>query len=261
MTRDVRRFRERLNNDELVPLFALGRLPHPLVVEMFGLAGSYGGFWIDQEHAQVSTDQLLSLTMAARANAMDTFVRLAPTGYAPITQCFEAGAGGVMAAQIHSADQAAEFVSWAKFKPQGTRGLNTSGYDASYTHKPLAKFVEDANATNFVAIQIETVGSVEQVDAIAALPGVDLLFVGPADLSLALDVVGQFHHEKLWAAIDKVAEACRRRGKHWGCVAPDPAFAERAIQGGCKMPTVGNDTVVLRRGIAALQDGFQSIFS
>jgi len=124
----------------------------------------------------------------------------------------------------------------------------------------VAEVVVERNRESFVAIQIETLGSVDEVDAIAAIKGVDLLFVGPADLSLALGVVGQFHHEKLWEAIQSVAAACRKHGKTWGCVAPDPKFADRAVEHGCRMPTIGNDPVVLRRGIEALKSAFASQF-
>ena len=218
----ARTFKEMLKTEELIRVFALGRIPNPIIVEMFGLAGKYDGFWLDQEHTQLSTDQIINLSLAARANQFDSFVRVPPTGYWQVTQCLEAGAGGVMAAQIHTADQAREFVSWCKFAPQGTRGLNAGGRDANYTHKPPAQFVEDANRDHFVAIQIETTGSVDEADAIAAIEGVDLLFVGPADLSLALGVVGQFHHEKLWDAIGAVAQACRQHGKAWGCPSLQP---------------------------------------
>lgn len=254
------RFKQLLETGELIRTFAVGRAFHPLIVEMFGLAGGYHGFWIDQEHASCTSEQMMTLALAARANAMDCFVRLPPTGYWQVTQCLEAGAGGVMAAQIHDVEQAREFVSWARFSPAGTRGLNISGRDADYTHKPAARFVEDANRETFIAIQIETLGAVQQADRIAALDGVDLLFVGPADLSLAVGVPGQFEHEKLWEAIGRVAAACRQHGKAWGAVVPNPAFAKRAIENGCRMPTVGNDPLALRRGIEALQTSFAELF-
>ena len=165
-----------------------------------------------------------------------------------------------MAAQIYTADQAAEFVSWTKFSPQGVRGLNSSGFDANYSHKPLAEFAIDANRDGFVAIQIETTQAVEQAEQIAALDGVDLLFVGPADLSLALGVPGQFHDDRLWEAITRVSEACRNQGIGWGAVVPDPQFADRAIELGCRMPTVGNDVHAMRRGIDALKNAFVNQF-
>jgi 4-hydroxy-2-oxoheptanedioate aldolase len=254
------RFKEMLENDELICTFALGRVVNPVLVEMFGLAGGYHGFWLDGEHVTLSTEQMVNLALAGRANGFDSFVRIPPVGYWQVTQCLESGMGGVMAAQIHSSDQAEEFVSWAKFSPRGTRGLNTGGRDANYTHKPPAEFIVDANKDNFVAIQIETTGAVDDADAIAAIDGVDLLFVGPADLSLALGVVGQFHDAKLWEAIDKVAAACKRHGKGWGAVTPDPKFAERAVENGCRMPTMGNDVLTLRRGIDAIKTAFAKHF-
>jgi 2-keto-3-deoxy-L-rhamnonate aldolase RhmA len=121
--------------------------------------------------------------------------------------------------------------------------------------------VEDANREHFVAIQIETLGALDDADDIAAFEGVDLLFVGPADLSMALGVVGQFHHEKLWEAIGRVAEACKNHGKAWGAVTPDPKFAARAIEQGCRMPTMGSAILALRRGIETIQNGFDDIFN
>ena len=253
-------FKEQLASDELIRVFAIGRIAHPIIVEMFGLAGDYHGFWIDQEHGAISTEQIITLALAGKANGFDSFVRVPPTGYWQVTQCLEAGSGGVMAAQIHSAEQAREFVSWTKFSPQGVRGLNAGGRDGDYSHKPPAQLVQDANRDHFVAIQIETLGSVEQADEIAALDGVDLLFIGPADLSLALGVVGQFNHEKMWDAIGHVAAACRNHGKAWGAVTPNPEFADKAMELGCRMPTFGNDVLILRRGIEAFKQTFGSHF-
>ncbi len=256
----MKTFKERLAANEVIRVFALGRLVHPLLVEMYGLAGGYHGLWVDQEHVTHATPDLAVAALAARANDFDSFVRMAPTGYSQVTQALEAGMGGVMAAQIHSAEQAAEFLSWTKFAPQGTRGLNSGGRDANYSHMPATEFIERSNRESFVAIQVETLGSVDEADEIAALEGVDLLFVGPADLSLALGIVGQFHHEKLWEAISKVAQACEKHGKHWGAVVPDPEFADKAVEMGCRMPTMGNDVITLRRGVDAIKSAFASQF-
>jgi 2-keto-3-deoxy-L-rhamnonate aldolase RhmA len=253
-------FKQMLAADGDIPLFAVGRVMHPVMIEMFALAGGYRGFWIDQEHCTVSMDQITTAALAARANELDCFVRIPPIGYWHVTQCLEAGAGGVMGAQIRDADHAREFLSWAKFTPRGARGLNMGGRDADYTHLPPAKFVEKANRENFVAIQIETLGALNEADEIAAIDGVDVLFVGPADLSLGLGVVGQFHHEKLWEAIGRVAAACRKHGKAWGCVAPDAQFADRAAENGCRMPTLGNDVLAARRGIEAFKATFAKHF-
>ena len=81
----ARTFKEMLKTGDLVNVFALGRIPNPIIVEMFGLAGKYDGFWLDQEHTQLSTDQIINLSLAARANDFDSFVRVPPTGYWQVT--------------------------------------------------------------------------------------------------------------------------------------------------------------------------------
>src|SRR5688500_12485147 len=106
-------------------------------------------------------------------------------------------------------------MQWAKFAPRGIRGLNTSGYDANYGGKTLPELAHDANRDSFVAIQIETLGALEECDAIAAIDGVDMLFVGPSDLSQELGVLGQWEGEKLWSAYERVTAACKKHGKHW----------------------------------------------
>lgn len=253
-------FKQQLADGTTLRLFSMGRIVHPILVEMLAQAGGYHGIWVDAEHSAPSPDQMLVAALAARANGFDCFVRMPPIGYWAVTQALETGMGGVMAAQIRSVEQAEQFVRWAKFPPVGERGTIMSGRDANYTHKTVAEFCADANRDTFVAIQIETLPALDEVDAIAAIPGVDLLFVGPTDMSVVLGVPGQFHDDKLWEAIQQVARACRAHGKNWGCVAPDPKFAERAVETGCRMVTMGNEVLVVRRGIEAFKNAFGKLF-
>ncbi|HEX6987138.1 MAG TPA: aldolase/citrate lyase family protein, partial [Planctomycetaceae bacterium] len=221
------------------------------VVQMIGLSGHFQAVWLDHEHCGFSGTQLEVMALAARATGLESFVRLAPTDYAAVTRCLEAGAGGVMAAQIHSAGQAAEFVRWAKFHPEGSRGLNTGGYDAGFGASSIKEFTARANESVFVAIQIETRGSVAEADAIAALPGVDLLFVGPADLSQALGVPGDLFHPDCLAAIDAVAAACERHGKHWGAVSIGNDHARMMLEKGCRLLSPTNDVRLLQVALKA----------
>jgi 4-hydroxy-2-oxoheptanedioate aldolase len=255
------RFRELLAAGELVRVFALGRILHPVTIDLFGLAGGFHGFWLDQEHCGLGYQQIQLAAACARANNFDCFVRMAPTDYALVTQNLEAGAGGVMAAQIKSAAHAEQFVTWAKFAPRGLRGLNTSGRDALYTHKSQEQFAHDANREQFLAIQIETLGALEEADAIAANDAVDLLFVGPSDLSQAMGVLGQFSHPRLIEGLDRVAAACRRHGKHWGTVAPNPEYTRRCYEKGCRMLSLGADVSALRQGIDVARTTYKDLFA
>lgn len=253
--------KRKLAAGELVKVFSIARVLHPTVVEMFGLGGGYDGMWVDQEHGGATYEQIHTLSLAARANRLDCFVRMAPTGYSAVTQCLEAGAGGVMAAQIHSADEARQFLEWAHFPPLGKRGLNTGGSDGRYTHRTPREFVEAAVDETFVGIQIETAGALEQVDAIAQLPGLDLLFVGPSDLSLSIGHVGEFHSDPMWEAMQTIADAANRHGVPWAVLPPDPKFALRAVELGCRMLSIANDPLIMRRGIEAFQANYDAFFT
>ena len=166
-----------------------------------------------------------------------------------------------MASQIRSVEQAQQFLRWTKFPPQGERGAILTGRDSNYSHKPVAQFCSDANRDNFIGIQIETTQAVERVNDIAAIEGVDFLFVGPTDLTVVLGVPGQFHDAKVWDAIGRVAEACKQHGKSWGCVSPDPKFADRAYETGCRLISMGNEVLVIRRGIDSFKTAFASRFA
>jgi 2-dehydro-3-deoxyglucarate aldolase/4-hydroxy-2-oxoheptanedioate aldolase len=233
---------------------------HPVPIQLFALGGGYDGFWLDAEHAGLSTEQITIGALAGRACGLGSFLRLPATGYAAVTQALESGVDGVMAAQIGSAAEAEKFVSWAKFAPRGRRGLNTQGADAHFTHKSQIELARDANRDQFVAIQIETLGALEEVDAIAALDEVDLLFVGPADLSQALGVLGQPDHETMWQALGRVAAACRKHGKNWGIVPAGAAHADRCVEMGCRMLSFGSDVMAMRLGVAALRTMYANHF-
>jgi len=252
--------KQRLQRDAMVMVCGVGRVCHHNIVQMLGIHGGIDAIWFDQEHAGLSFETLEIGTMAARAHGMDSFVRLAPTDYAVITRCYEAGAGGIMAAQIESAEQAEQVVQWSKFFPRGHRGLNGGGFDGHFGNTPAAEFCERANRELFIAIQIETTGALEQCDEIAAIDGVDLLFVGPADLSQNLGITGQFDHPRLQEGIDRVAAACKKHGKHWGIVPTSPEMADRCVENGCKMLVPLADVKILNAGIRANKEAYGKFF-
>lgn len=256
----MHRFKDRLSKGQLCRIFCVGRIIHPAVFDVHGMVGGYHGFWIDQEHAGITYEQVCLAACAGRANGHDNFVRMAMTNYADATAFLEAGAGGLMAARIESAAHAEEFIQWVKFAPRGNRGLNGSGFDAGYGAKTLPQLSADANRDNFVAIQIETLGALEECEKIAAIDGVDLLFVGPSDLSQVLGVLAQWESPTLWSAIERVAAACKKHGKNWATIAVNPKFAQRAYDTGCRMLSFGMDIVMLRRGLEATRSNFGPLF-
>ena len=255
----MQKIKEKLARDELVRIIGVGRLMHHNFVQILGIQGGFDGLWFDHEHVGFSTESLEIATLAARSVGLENFVRIAPTDYAVVTRSIEAGGGGVMAAQIHSAEQAEEFVRWSKFHPRGSRGLNIGGVDGRFGSVPPAEFCEKSNQDVFVAIQIETLGAVEEADQIAAIDGVDLLFVGPSDLSQSLGVTGDFFHEDCIAAIDRVSAACRNHGKSWGAVTIGPKHTEMCYEKGCRMISPTSDSKLVNAGVAAIKEQYPDL--
>jgi 2-keto-3-deoxy-L-rhamnonate aldolase RhmA len=254
------RLKSLLKQDKVVRIFCVGQLCEPKLVEIIGLQGGFDAIWLDQEHGSVTTAQIEQATRAARTCGLSTFVRLAPTDYAAVMRPLEAGAGGVMAAQVRSARQAEEIVRWAKFHPRGARGINNTGFDGRYGMQPLGEYLREANARTFVAIQIEHVDALNEVERIAAVPDVDVLFVGPADLSQSMGLPAEWEHPRIWQALERVAQAARQHGIHWGILPATPSHARRCVELGCRMLSIGIDVWAVERGLAAFQAEYADFF-
>lgn len=252
--------KQRLARDEILMVAAAGRIVHHNLLQMIGIHGGFQAVWFDLEHMDHPTEKLEVGTLACRSQGMDTFVRLPPTDYAIVTRALEAGAGGVMAAQVRSAAQAEEVVRWAKFHPRGCRGLNTAGWDARFATVAPGPFTAQANRDSFVAIQIETVEALAEVEAIAAIDGVDLLFLGPADMSQSLGVTGEFMHPRCLEAIERISAACRKAGKPWGVVPISADYAGMCVEKGCRMLSVGADVRIINLGIESVKKAYARFF-
>lgn len=256
-----RTIKEQLANGERLNVFFLGRSFHPNHIEMYALQGGFDGFWIDHEHSGFTIEQMELATRAGRACGFDCFVRVAPTDYALVTRCLESGAGGVMAAQISSPEQAEEFVQWAKFAPRGKRGLNGGGFDGNFGLTPMDEFTRQANERSFVAIQIETTAAVDCCEEIAAIEGVDHLFIGPADLSQAYGVTGQTLHPLLTKAVTRVAAACKKHRKSFGAVTFSPDHANLLQEQGCQLISMTSDVRTFQEGIVSVKQKFATQFT
>src|SRR3954447_10662731 len=206
----------KLAKGRVVRVFCLGQLCSPKLLEMVGHLGGFDAVWLDQEHVGLTTPQIEEAARAGRAAGIDTFVRLTATDYATVMRPLEAGAGGVMAAMVRSAKEAEQLVSWSRFHPEGMRGVNGTGADGRFGLTPWPDYFRQCNERVLVGAQIEHAEAVEAIDAIAAVKGVDFLFVGPADLSQTMGIPGEWDNPRLWSAIERVAAACKRNGRAWG---------------------------------------------
>ena len=244
----------------VVRVFALGQFCHPKLVELVGLRGGFDAVWLDQEHAGLTVAQIEDAARAARGCGLDSFVRLYATDYATVMRPLEAGAGGVMAAMVRGAAEAERVVTWAKFHPRGGRGVNGTGVDGGYGSLPVAEYFRRANAETVVGVQIEHVDAVEEVERIAAVPDLDFLFVGPADLSQSMGLPGEWEHPRVWAAVERVARAARERRVPWAILPLGAAHARRCVELGCRILSLGIDVWAFQKGLAATRADYAEFF-
>jgi 2-keto-3-deoxy-L-rhamnonate aldolase RhmA len=254
------RIKQLLADGRVVRTFGVGQLISPKLVEIVGEHGEFDALWLDLEHGGLTMKEIEWATMAARAYGMDHFVRLPATDYASIMRPLEAGAGGVMVSMVRSADEAEQAVRWAKFWPRGERGLNGGNRDGRFGLMPVTEYVQKANAETFIGIQIETAGAIAAAAEIAAIPDVDLLFVGPADISQVLGIPGDFENPRCLDTIEGIARACAEAGKPWGIVPRGPAYAERMRSWGCQMFVMAFDIRTFHAGIRATKEAYSAFF-
>lgn len=252
--------KQRLQDGKTVMCLALGPIIHHKMIQMAAQQGGYHAVWIDLEHPQIPHNDVEVLCLACRSVGLDSFVRMAPTDYASIMRPMEAGCGGVLTAQIHSVADARQVVEWAKYPPMGVRGLFGGNYECQWGAKPPAEFIEEANANRWVGIQIETLGALDTVEEIARLEGVDHIFVGPGDLSVALGVPGDSLHEKCVQALERISKAAKDAGISWGVLPRSREHAETCRQLGCQLFAISGDVIAFKLGLQQLAATYDNCF-
>jgi 4-hydroxy-2-oxoheptanedioate aldolase len=146
------------------------------VYELTSLMG-FDGIWMDLEHHGYSVETAGALMRAARVGGADILARPAKGEFMRMARLLEMGAQGIMYPRCDDAAEAREVVRWSKFAPLGRRGVDGGNPDMPYCTMPLPEYIERANAETFLVIQIEDPAALEHVEEIAAVPGIDVLFL------------------------------------------------------------------------------------
>ncbi|MDM7991367.1 HpcH/HpaI aldolase/citrate lyase family protein [Arthrobacter sp. zg-Y877] len=222
----------------------------PLVAEI--CAGS-GLDWllIDAEHSPNGIESLLAQLQAVHGYPVTAVVR-PPSGDAVLLkQYLDLGAQNLLIPMVDTPEQAAELVSAVRYPPQGIRGVGSALARASRWNR-IEGYLENAAESVTLLVQIETAAAVENVEAIAAVDGVDGLFLGPADLAASMGYLGQQEHPDVIAAVEHCIAAVKAAGKPVGVNAFAEATARRYIDAGVDFILVGADVALLARGSEAL---------
>ena len=244
--------------NELVRVVGISRVTDPWLTEVAGRIG-YDCVWFDMEHRDHAYNTIAPLSLACRHTGMDLMVRILKTGYSTPMRALEHGANGIMVPHCMDAAEAKQWVDWVRFPPLGKRGFDGAGADSDWSLADAKEPIRHTNAETFLALQIEDRQAVECIDEIAAVPGFDLLFIGPADLTISYGVPLEFDHPVIEAAFDQVATACAKHGKKWGSTCGTPEAAQRLVDRGCSLFTAGGDHGALVNGLRQSFEAFKTV--
>lgn len=242
--------KQRLQNGETMIGTFIQEVATPAVAQIFKQVG-FDFFLIDMEHGPFSLETVANIVRVGRLLDMCPLVRVAGPEYHLISGPLDHGAMGIMLPRVETRVQVQTLVECMKYPPLGKRGCSSDAPHSEYVFGPLAEFLEVNNQDTLAIIQIERKVAVENLDELLSVPGVDVAFIGPEDLSVSLGVPGQTTHPLVVEAIEKVIRSAHRHnvipGIHLGSV----ALLKTWIAKGMRMITYSSDLGLLMEAGAA----------
>lgn len=188
-----------------------GQFRSPEIPRMLAAAGFHWAF-LDTEHGGFDLETVQDICRVSNLAGLCPIVRVADLQYSLIARSLDAGAQGVIFPRVESPELLERAISWTKFPPCGVRGYGLSAIQVDYEPAKFAQIIEHVNANTMVVLQIETRRALEMREELLAVPGIDAVMVGPADLSISLGVPGDFQHPAMVEAMDLVCQSCVRHG-------------------------------------------------
>jgi 2-keto-3-deoxy-L-rhamnonate aldolase RhmA len=214
------------------------------VVRILAQAG-FNWAYIDTEHGGFDLETVQDLCRIAVLVGLTPVVRVADMQYSLVARALDCGAQGILFPRVESPEVLQKAVSWTRFPPAGVRGFGLVPLHVDHEKATIPQIIEHMNANVFVSFQIETQRGLDARHELLSVGGVDAVFIGPADLSIALGVGGEFLHAKMVDAIDKIHESCLKHGVAPGSHSRGIEQAKSLISHGMRFLGCSNDTSML----------------
>jgi 4-hydroxy-2-oxoheptanedioate aldolase len=232
--------KEKLGRGDVVASMTV-RLIRGIEIARIAKTAGFDSLYVDLEHSSFSLETTGQICMAALEAGITPLVRV--PSVAQVSRVLDAGALGVIAPHVQSADDARAFVAAAKFPPLGQRSAAGPLPHLQYRSFPAAAADAALNQATLLIVQFESEQALGQADAIAAVEGVDLVMIGSNDLLADWGLAGQYEHPRLRDAYARTIAACRKHGKHVGVggLSTKPKLAAEFIAMGARMISTGTD--------------------
>jgi len=236
--------RERLARGETVYGCGLQVYRAPEIVRCFAAAG-FDYVFIDMEHGSYNLETVHDMITASKAAGITPIVRVGEVQYTLCARLLDQGAQGIILPRVEDPKALEEALSWFRFPPMGKRGFGINPTMIEYEARTMPEIIEHQNRETLAVVQIETVRAIECCEELVSLPGLNVIMIGPADLSISLGIPGQFDHPKMIDAVQKVIDACNRHGVVPGIQTRGVAMAKSWAARGMRFVGVAAEHVLL----------------
>jgi len=205
---------------------------------------------IDMEHSGIGIETIKQQIAAARGVGLVPMVRVPGIHYHLIAPVLDAGAMGIMVPMVETKEQAEKIAAWCRYRPEGVRGLAFNLAHDDYSGGDVEAKMREANERTLVIALIETETGIDNADAILAVPGIDVGWLGHFDLSNTMGITAQFDHPEFTRAVDRLLAACKKHGKIPGFLAGSIPMAEAWLKRGIRCLCYGTDVMVFQEALA-----------
>ena len=234
--------KEKLARDEVVSSMTV-RLVRGVEIARMAATAGFDMIYVDLEHSTLTLEATGQICQAALSAGVAPMVRVPANTPEYIQRVLDAGALGIIAPGVRSAEEARAVVAATKYAPQGERGAGGALPHLEFRPFPSAEANAALNDATMVIVQFESAEAIEKADEIAAVDGVDMVLIGVNDLLADLGLAGQFEHPKVRDAYARTIAACRKHGKHAGVggLSTRPKLAAEFIAMGARLLSTGTD--------------------
>jgi len=218
----------------------------PATAEALGVSG-FDFLVVDMEHTPLETHHMIDTLRTIAGTPASAVVRMPWNDMVIIKRALDGGAQSILMPFVQNAEEAQRAVSYTRYPPEGVRGV--AGAHRGNRWGTVANYFKTATDELCVMVQIETMAALAKLSEIAAVPGIDSIFIGPADLSASMGHLGNIGHADVQATLRDAASQCRALGKPVGIIGANPELVTRYVEYGYNWIAIGSDMgFMLSRG-------------
>jgi 4-hydroxy-2-oxoheptanedioate aldolase len=230
----------------------------PGIVELIGNIG-FDCIWICREHLWSNDETVANMIKSARITGMDVMVRIDKASYPSAIRYMEMGTKGIMVPHVISVQEAKNWIKNTRFYPEGRRGVDGVNADSGWMAMGLEEYLDFSNKETFLAFEIEDPEAIPNIEEIAALHSLDIVFVGIGDLSVSMGFKGDIKRKEIWEVLEKVGKITGENGIFAGAPAGSAEDAKRLIDMGYLFISNGADIIYLRNSFLNLRNEYKKL--